>query len=273
MADNYIAHYTSMDVIFSLFNEHDQNPNKENGIRLYDAAGMNDPNEGGNSKRIIDYLEKKGYINKEYAKNNNYDEKKEKEKHFICSFVSGDKKIGDNLMFWQSYGKDGLGCSIQLDLNLNKKLIINKVFYNFDKLRNKAAEFQNEFESDPKKNNISEENQKKINQLFIKGINKWNFLLKSKKYQHEREVRMVVSEERIEKISYDFKKEGPYLRKYILKEELLTKNILTPESKIIIGPRVKDRKRICDYLEKLAEKKGLYKLNIKPSKVKYQKVW
>ena len=152
--DIYLAHYTSVGAIYSILENYKRlqnilndykrlksiiklEINKEeyediikaeykDGLRLYDAFSLNDPQEGA-------YL--KGILEEDYnwlkLEDNNKDDLMETDS-FLCSFVSGDEeKVGDHLKFWQSYGKDGLGCSIEIALNKldTDNKILHRVLY------------------------------------------------------------------------------------------------------------------------------------------------
>ena len=102
--------------------------NQGSYLRLYEAHSLNDPNEGKHLKAELS----KGYKWLENAKDDT--------EAFVCSFVSGRKPTGDEetignqLVFWQSYGKDGLGCSIELASHLNQNLFkkLKRVRYGTD---------------------------------------------------------------------------------------------------------------------------------------------
>ena len=132
----YFAHYTSVDTIYSILKDHRSadNKTKENQgsyLRLYEAHSLNDPNEGKHLKAELS----KGYKWLENAKDDT--------EAFVCSFVSGSKPTGDEetignkLLFWQSYGKDGLGCSIELASHLNQNLFkkLKRVSYGTDGIK------------------------------------------------------------------------------------------------------------------------------------------
>ena len=119
-SDVYLAHYTSVDTIYSILKDYrpeDKKAKVKQGgyLRLYDAFSLNDPCEGK-------------YLKAELSKTYNWlDTANDETEAFVCSFVSGKKPIGNELIYWQSYGKDGLGCSIQLAPNKIPKIVVEKL--------------------------------------------------------------------------------------------------------------------------------------------------
>ena len=136
----YLAHYTDIATIHSILIEqqkiNQEKTNKSqnilNGLRLSSAVYSNDPTEGS-------------YLKNELVKHYEWlDFAKRETDAFFCSFVSSttDKNIGDKITYWQSYGKDGLGCSIQLSDSF-KKDIFHRVLYEKDDIH----EVKNKFEA------------------------------------------------------------------------------------------------------------------------------
>ena len=87
---------------------------------------------------------------------------------------------------------------------------------------------------------------------FWKAFDRIKFLYKDDAYRDEKEYRYVIVAPKESNIKYHFKDNGPYLRKYIIDDQLRTKNILVSGIKIFVGPRVENSKRLCRNLEKLA---------------------
>ena len=256
---SHIAHYTSVEAIYSILHENKEKSSSH--LRLYDAASLNDPNEG---KFLKD-----GFMN-DYKWLG--DEKLDTEA-FVCSFVSGDKYIGDNLAYWQAYGKDGLGCSIQIPIEADEKRF-QLVHYGEEEVEKAHRRFKDYFElADKLFNKLPDSGKESFPTEFWKTFDKNRFLYKSNDYEHEKEYRCVVVPGHEKEIKYHFKSEGPYLRRSIHEEKLRTDRVLTSGSKIFIGPRVPDKKRIRRKLEKLARQSGLFGPRFCCSSIPYRKAW
>ena len=278
-----LVHYTSLKTIYSILTndkkdkldsinyqgkdkpDNSQNCNRTSlgFLRLYDSLSLSDPDEG-------DYL--KNNIIKKYRW---LKKTKQKTYAFICSFVSGKEDIGDKLQYWQSYGADGLGCSIQPPDTSSCKKICSRVKYGQDGITGIENKFQSYFrlgkelfEKLPNKKQKEE-----FATEFWGEFDSIKFLYKSDDYKHEKEFRYVVVPDKGELIRYDFKTEGPHMRRYILRKELQADEILGSVSKIIIGPRVQDKERICLYLDELAKQTNLHGAEFIPSSISYQKLW
>ncbi len=266
--DICVAHYTNADTIYSLLTSKDEGKDKIKNekcysfLRLYDASSLNDPEEGS-------------YLKNRLVKDFGWLKKAKDTDAFICSFVCGKESMGDKLPYWQSYGADGLGCSIQLSTNFKREILkpvqygkanieeiktTFKIFFELGKL------IYDKYEKDKKEN---------FSTLFWKAFDKVKFLFKDDVYKDEKECRIVVvvPSNSETKIQYHFKSEGPYLRRYIEVEELRVNNFLATGSKIFVGPRVVNGEGMCKKLEELAGQSKLNGPKFISSKISYRKVW
>lgn len=253
----YLAHYTNMETIFSII----KNEKQMNGLRLSDISYSNDPSEGNYLKNnLIKYYPWLKYAIQETDA-------------FVCSFFSGGDDIGDKITYWQSYGKDGLGCSIQFKKSLIEKKT-TPVLYGetlCEILRNK---FKCYFElGGLLYNGISSDSDKKyFASQFWKALDKVKFLYKHKGFEYEQEYRFIKISES-EEVKEDFKSKPPYLRRYIFDDQLNSENILKSGSKITIGPRVTNSSRLCKYFKKVADQSKFYGPQFICSKIPYRKIW
>lgn len=260
----YLAHYTSIETVYSILEncgKEGSYTSKENCLRLYGALSMNDPSEGN-------YLKNKLAEHYKWLKIAEGDTD-----DFICSFVSGNKYIGDQLKYWQSYGKDGLGCSIQLLPITKNDNVFHPVIYGNEGTEEIKKKFEYYFElGGLLYDKCSKKVRKWFSTQFWKGFDQIKFFYKHESYKYEHEYRLVKIQKE-EEVKYHFKSEGPYLRRYILNEDLCANNILTSGCWVIVGPRVEDKKRLCQNLTDIYKKTGLDGLQITYSKTPYRKIW
>ncbi len=257
----YLAHYTSMETIYSILKP--QIEQQMSGLRLSDASYSNDPSEGN-------YLKDNLIKNYPWLKDSGQDTDA-----FVCSFVSGeDSNIGDKITYWQSYGKDGLGCSLQLSQKTDLLEKLDPVLYE-DDFEHLIAYFKDYFElGGLLHSQFSSDTDKKYFALrFWKAFDKIKFLYKHKGYEYEKEYRFIKTSSDSEEIKEDFKNTPPYLRRYIFDEQLSSKKILTSGSKITIGPRVMNSSRLRKYLKNLAKQSGYIGPQFTCSEIPYRKVW
>ena len=294
----YFAHYTSVETIYSILEKYqpqrekkenqghnnqknkfdskedsEKNANISSGLRLSDASYSNDPSEGN-------------YLKKEITKDHQWlNDAKKSTDGFVCSFISGNEHIGDKVTYWQAYGKDGLGCALQLPLTCNVKYdktgkiikkgweqILNPVLYGKDEVQKVKDHFKEYFDFGKKLYNLSrdETSKKDFATDFWKIFDRIKYLYKHNGYEHEKEYRLVqVSKNPQEK----FVNKNPYLQRYILDSRLKTENILASGSKIVLGPKILKTFRLCQHLKNLAKAKGLYGPQFTSSKIPYRKVW
>ncbi len=271
----YIAHYTSIDTIYSMLSDEYEGRNPSGGLRLYDTWSLNDPQEGINFFTKIQIQK-----NCQWLKQSNLSATPSDS--FVCSFISGKETIGDQLKYWQAYGKDGLGCSIQIKLSDGEyKSNFYRVLYGNNKKI--LEDIQNTLKPYLKIINFLYEkvkDKKEFEKNFYKSFDTIKFLYKNEAYGNENEYRRLITLNDTETLSitesdikYHFKEEGPYLRRYVDDKKLANKKVLISGTKIFIGPRVGNKERMCFDLKKLCEQKNLYGPVFKKSSIFYRKVW
>jgi len=267
----FLAHYTSVETVFSIIENKGE-------LRLYDAFYLNDPNEGKFfSKHLKDAL----------AENYEWLEGIDDTDAFICSFVGGDKEIGDKLSYWHSYGKGGLGCSIRLSELHSQESVFHPVSYGEESVKNAVIAFEPLFKLGKEVHDclsFLEEfaAQEFFAENFWKAFDEIKFMYKDVAYEHENEYRMVRVPELDADVKYELKSEGlyPYLRKYIADENLSTEKIFAINSKITaeqakvtIGPAVRRAKHLYKSLKNLAEKRGVKGAIFDSSGIPHQRFW
>jgi len=255
----YLAHYTSVETVFSII----ENKDKEmDGLRLYDAFYLNDPSEG-------EYLKAKLEENYGWLKN------AEDTEAFICSFVGREEGCEDRLMYWQSYGKRGLGCSILLSEYFPTAGTFCPVLYGQEEADKVKRTFRGYLELGDKLIHecAKNEEEKGVAVEFWKAFDEIKFMYKDSSYADEREYRMIKTPKEDGEIKYDLRSEGPYLRQYIADKRLGANKILTSGSKITIGPAVRRANHLCENLKKFAKMRGIAGPSFSTSRIPYQKFW
>jgi len=254
----HLAHYTSVETVFSIL----QRKGETDGfLRLYDAFYLNDPKEGNHLRDF-------------FAEDYEWLSDVEDTEAFICSFVGWNEGCEDELMYWQSYGKRGLGCSILLSEYFSTAGTLYPVSYGPKGVDDAKRKFRKYLElGNNLINKCTKEEQNGFATEFWKAFDEIKFMYKDVAYEYEREYRMVRIAKPGEKIEYDLKGEGPYLRKYIEDERLEVGKVLASGSKVTIGPAVRKANHLSKNLEKLAKKRGIFGSRFTSSDISYQKFW
>lgn len=167
-----LYHYTSLSTAFSIMSN--------NEIYLSSIAGMNDRSE----QTYVDELMGKPVINKislsKIAMLN---------RRFIISFSEKE----DNLNQWRLYGEQAKGCCIQFqkkNIPLTKYYwVLGKVLYGDDLLRSINA--------------LNEEIKKSTTVLEFRRLYLWKNFIKSKDYEYECEIRLLLFNYKDEDIPLD----------------------------------------------------------------------
>ena len=263
------VHYTSMDVVVSILEntrKGEKKINERNSLRLYDSSHLNDPDEGN-------------YVIRDLAKEYNWLEE-EAFHAYIASFIrpETEKDMSDNLMFWRTYGKEGMGCSLSLNIPQNQ---LKKVLYGpenverFVKLLKPILKSINDLvkiQKEPVCSYIRENFKEKI----LESLGKFRYLYKSTAHDYENECRFVIvrSEVPDRSVCFEFhdRNKSPLpKRHYCIHEKLAAHKLLSTDSSITLGPCVTYPDSARYYLETLKRKAGLDGLEIRTSKISYRK--
>ena len=262
----FLAHYTSVGALKCII---------KGNLRLYAADSFNDPDEGDFLRQEI--ASKYNFLDAE--KDKEAEMPRKSDRAFVCSFVSGDRDVANKLMYWQSYGKDGLGCSIQPP---PPSLMSEEARANFAKVRygeegfEKVEEVFGPFLEETR--DLSRRKPEHSAPFLLGWLRECfsgiAYLYKSKDYESEKEYRIFVAPKRGGGIRYHYKNEpcdGPLVRKFI--EPPNFGGILASGSSIMIGPRVRDKERIHEYLAALCHEHEIYGPEFGVSRIRYRKFW
>lgn len=271
-----VVHYTKVDTVIKMFRDYIEK--ERSYLRLYDTFHLNDPDEG---KYLISRLDPTAH---------------EKLKALIeanapCAYVSSfiipddsqqSKGVGarDNLVFWRTYGSEGMGCSIMVEAPAAR---LYKVKYGIDDVRRAADDIEGIRAGimeaiKPIMDVASDENKKvlmkALSSTLSAELEDILYLYKSMAYSYENEARIIRTKGSIkavdDEICFEDNSGIQKIRHYYNDESLSASNLLTTDSVITLGPCVPDKENIAYYLEHLKEKSGLVGPKICQSKVSYR---
>ena len=287
---DFVVHYTSIARFVSMLKDAAREMNQERKKldtdskvetkkslwRLYDSVHLNDPDEGNFFTRNLS-LPKKYF----WLTNGRFGHA------YIASFVlprSGSELDAENnLVFWQTYGREGEGCSIAMPL---RRSLLQRVRYGTDEMkpivRILAPALKSLAESmDPLVNIRNRQLQAEVREelagVVWQNLEKYRYLYKDEAYAHESECRLVVPESDIEnkdEIYFEPKDLNcpPLLiRHYCEHQELRIRELLATGSSITLGPRVSNPENVCYFINELRRRAYLLPLRIKISRIPYQK--
>ena len=279
---NLVVHYTSIATIVSMLQacttrKKNKVPSGHSetlqgiqpvSLRLYDSAHFNDPIEGQYFVQNLNLNENHDWIcgtDVTHA--------------YIASFIipwKCDPNSGtDDLVFWRTYGKEGEGCSLKLEIPRSK---LRKVLYGPDAVAKIGQLLSPILEIlDPLATVGDRSITQLIREAFWRSMGKIQFLYKSEAYKYERECRVVANRREIcdDDICFEYregKNKNGRLRHYYNDGNLDIENILTSRSAITIGPCVNDKADLGLSLEVLKERAGLPGPQINISEIPYRKI-
>lgn len=273
----YFIHYTSVNTIFSMIQtqahevsrsrtntkvaqpndsspqpEHRENTHHSGGsLRLYDSAHFNDPDEGN-------------YFANQLLDSPQYDWlKQDTSTHaYIASFIIPKDKhrpedARDNLVFWRTYGREGEGCSLQLNIDQTK---LSRVSYDKDELQNTIDVLQPVVEIlTPISHKSDSRIKQRLRETFWRSLGRIKYLYKSVAYEYEQECRYIIPALDIDddEVSFEYKYEGDstgQLRHYCETDDLAIPDILGSGCSITIGPCVSDKDDLKASLDTLLKR-------------------
>lgn len=288
-----VIHYTSIENLKSILdsaakksagkNKHEKMINKgkedeketsKGFLRLYDTVHFNDPDEGnffvrnlpGRYEWLRKGVEEMTRERQEYA--------------YVASFIlpKEDKDMGDNLVFWREYGKQGEGCSLLLNASGSS---LGKVVYGQDsvgqtlKILDPFLEMLSCFVDRFVKHDQTRHLEREIARAVWESLEKVRYLYKSSAYEYEEECRFITTSSEIDrsnqqKVVFECK-DGSQIRHYYNHPTLEIPRLLATDSVITLGPCVPYRENIQHCLEVLLERAELKYTEVHHSKIRYRK--
>ena len=281
--DNLVIHYTTINALASMLSyasleseTHTTDGPEKSLWRLYDSVHLNDPDEGVYFSRNLKLPKRYDWLTKEGVSH-----------AYIASFVlpdgGNDVDMGDNLVFWQTYGKEGEGCSLALPI---RRSLLRKVLYGTEQMKPIRRILEPALKSlaesvEPlvkiRNRRLQSDVKERIAEVVWQYIERFRYLYKSEAYAHERECRLVVPESEIEdksEISFvraDLNIAPFVIRHYYEHKDLQIRSLLATGSTIILGPRVANAENVCFFVNELRRRAGILPQKIKISTIPYQK--
>lgn len=245
-----VVHYTSVNVLLSMLKR--ASKGKCAWLRLYDSVHLNDPDEGNYLARIL-------------SEDHSWLTPRTGGCAYLSSFISPGtgKNISNDLVFWRTYGLEGQGCSLSLNVRANR---LRKVRYG------RAGVDSTQEILDPVLHSLkslmlmdlSEKVKSRLKCRLtsfvwdsLKGI---SYLYKDEAYKYEDECRFVLTEPTAtsdDNVNFECEtdpRKPPRIRHYCNDRDLEVREILTSGSSITLGPCVPYREDVRLCIKALIEK-------------------
>lgn len=173
-----VTHYTSLAAVTSMMRGLADGGGST--LRLYDSSHCNDPDEGEHLVRQLSSSNRYRWLEQGSGVGHAY----------ITSFVNDEdgQDMSDNLVFWRTYGRDGKGCSLTVDVPSH---LLRKVLYHpvdVDTIRNSLLPVLGAVTPLAQ---ADEQCAKAISEAIWKHLAGVRYLYKDWAYHHEREYRVV----------------------------------------------------------------------------------
>ena len=263
-----VTHYTSLAVATSMLRALAYGQGAT--LRLYDSSHCNDPDEGAHLVRELTSNVEHRWLEQGSGVGHAY----------IMSFVSDDKgrDMSDDLVFWRTYGRDGKGCSITVDI---RHQLLRKVLYKPAEVQAAKMTLLPILDAVTPLAQADEDCAKRISGTIWKRLAGVRYLYKDMAYHHEQEYRVAMPGDspdiRLDGVRFETYEEGGSIvevRHYCEIADLGLRKLLVSNSKLILGPSVNDRYSVRLYFEDLrrqarANDPSLYHFPIQESQIRY----
>ena len=288
---NYLVHYTSIGALFSLLGcpiddstsfSLSLDRNKPSSVpfgflRLYDTFHANDPSEG---TFLVTNAPNSHPFKSKYEVLWQSLEQQTRLPAYITSFRGVEEmKDIDDLVYWRTYGRDGLGCAIGLPVNCLKHFtFVSQVRYGKESVRctlnylSKVLDSLSIFKISKYKEFL--DFQKGISDHFLKSISPITYLHKSIDFEFEKEVRVVAPIVKPDDTLWCERhldvQAGVSLRHFTHLPELRADKLLITNSMIVLGPAVRNSKNLQYVLTQRLRQMGLRSPTVCESTIGYR---
>ena len=277
---NVVIHYTSIAALVSML-QGAASGKGGSSLRLYDSNHFNDPDEGNFFDRNLNLSSKSAreLLDATYSPH-----------AYIASFIvphdkaknrsaDAQRDMSNNLVFWRTYGREALGCSLTLVVptnHLRKVLYGRKAVRKTGQLLTSVLDSVHECLSPLLELSSAVDIRRRLIRTVAAHVDKIRYLYKSEAYDYERECRIVIPEVDAQKDSIHFEYEeqdggAARIKHYYEVDELEVKETFVTGSLIRFGSRVPRPDNLRYYLEsQLRKANRLYGPKFKTSKIPYQ---
>ena len=266
-----VTHYTSLAAVTSMLR------GLANGqgatLRLYDSSHCNDPDEGNHLVRQLSsngshrWLEQRSGVGHAYITS------------FVFASDDDEPNMSDDLVFWRTYGRDGKGCSLTVDV---RRQLLRKVLYKPADVEAVRITLLPILDVVTPLAQADEDCAKAISGTIWKRLAGVRYLYKDEAYHHEQEYRVAMPGDspdiRLDGVRFETYEEGGSIvavRHYCEIADLGLRKLLASNSKLILGPSVDDRYSVRLYFEDLrrdarVNDPGLHHFPIQESQIRYR---
>ena len=289
----YLAHYTSIDVLFSLlscpaqpadlFELSSDAPDSERSdgpefLRLYDTFNANDPNEG---RFFVHSTPRSHRFTRQHSNLWALLEDRAQLPAYVSAFrgLSQVSEV-DELLFWRTYGKDGKGCAIVFPVSfLAPDTPILQVRYGPDSVKSCLDNLNNVFSALSAARSLRQSGllyaSGEIPTYVSASLSPIPYLHKANDYDFEEEVRVVVPYVDLhpKSLSCHRTHHGASritLRHFAHLKTLEISNLLRTDSVIYIGPTALKQDNIRFVLERRLANLRLFGAKVVVSKIDYR---
>lgn len=236
----YIYHYTTIDGFRSII--------ADNGFRMSNSLMLNDSKEGMEIFELSEIVLNSLKSHSQYLDNINTlllnIPKKISNLRYICCF----SKAPDSLDMWRTYSYDNVGVCMKIKYDkqiypysINENFVLSGVIYDSEKIRTFLTNYYIAFFDYLHKNHIF---LKTLNQsdktIYLKNIynivHETSCLVKNSKFKTEKELRLMIRNDKIIKNQLKFKSCNHGLVSYINTKDYIKNDCKIPLKSIKIGP-------------------------------------
>ena len=245
-ATRRVTHYTSLSAATSMLRA--LSTGESAYLRLYDTAHANDPYEGNYLVNELSSASGYGWLAAGNIVGHAY----------ITSFVGNEERdMSNQLYLWRTYGKEGSGCSLTLNVPSN---LLRQVRYGPNGVADTKSLLLPVLEAVAPLAQAREDFGKALSRVILRNLEGVRYLYKHIAYENEKEYRAVLS---AQSSNFDhslvrFEPCESYgslvrVRHYYELDELALEKTMTSNSILYVGPSVTDKYSVGLYLESLKQ--------------------